>query len=375
MIASLYIHIPFCRYKCAYCDFVSYPHAFQIDDLVEKYVDALIEELHWWQTLIPYLYIDTVYIGGGTPSALPLHLQERIYKFLSEWQREFAEFTIEANPEDVSGEWLSFLKEWGITRISVGIQTFSEELLRQWRRMHSVSDSLRALQVLSQSDFNFNVDLIYPTYMPEVSDYSFRGDINAVLKFKPHHISVYLMDIHEGTLAFKSVHSGKWKEVPEGRVVDDLSYFYEVLKEHGYIHYEISNFAQSGKESKHNIRYWLQEFYIGAGISAWGFINFVRYENLPTIQDYIRGNVRRDFYKVSGKDVLSEYGLMVLRLLTRGIERRRWEILGGSWEDLIDRAKNVECVNVYEDRILLKDSVDCILVSNSIIEEILEPWL
>ncbi len=375
MIASLYIHIPFCRYKCAYCDFVSYPHAFQIDDLVEKYVNALIEELQWWRNAFPYLHINTVYMGGGTPSALPLHLQERIYKFLSGWQKGFTEFTIEANPEDINREWLGFLKEWGITRISVGIQTFSEELLRQWRRKHSISDSLHALHVLSQSDFDFNVDIIYPTYLPEVSDYSFQRDIDTVLKCNPHHISVYLMDIHEGTLASINVQSGRWKEVPEGRVVDDLSYLYEILKEHGYIHYEISNFSLPGKESKHNIRYWLQEFYIGAGISAWGFINFVRYENLPTIQGYIRGNVGKQFYKVSGKDVLSEYGIMALRLLTRGIERRRWEILGGSWENLIDRAKNVECIDVYEDRILLKDSVDCILVSNSVIEEILEPWL
>ena len=372
MRLSLYIHIPFCRYKCAYCDFVSYP--LLKEDIEKQYVDRLLEEIDWWHQALPDATLYTAYIGGGTPSALPLSLLEKIVLKVRKWGGP-VEFTVEANPEDISRDWLSHIISMGINRVSVGVQTLSDELLSAWNRKHTAKDSIRAIEYLASSGINFNVDMIYPTYLPYGISMSFRRDIKAIVAMKPNHMSVYMMDIHEGTLAHALIRGGKWGPVEEDILYEDMVWLYNFMGDMGYHHYEISNFALSGYESKHNIVYWYQDFYVGVGVSAWGFVNFVRYENVPTIKDYLQGSIQRKHEVVKGKDLLTEYGLMALRLIGEGISRFRWERLGGDWSTLISRAIDMECVQITDDRLFVKDSPECIMLSNSVIEEMLEPWL
>ena len=372
MRLSLYIHVPFCRYKCAYCDFVSYPLLKK--DIERQYVDRLLEEIDWWHQALPDATLYTAYIGGGTPSALPLSLIDKIASKVRKWGTP-AEFTIEANPEDISRDWLSHVTSMGINRVSVGVQTLSDELLSAWNRKHTAKDSLRAIGCLAESGMNFNVDMIYPTYLPYGVSVPFRKDIKTIVDMKPNHMSVYMMDIHEGTMAYSLIRGGKWEPVAEDTLYEDMVWLYAFMRDMGYHHYEISNFALPGYKSQHNIVYWHQDFYVGVGISAWGFVNFVRYENLPTINNYLVGDIRRTYEVVSRKDLLVEYGLMALRLIGEGINRFRWERLGGSWSILIGRTVDIECVSVSDDRLFIKDSPECIMLSNTIIEEILEPWL
>ncbi len=372
MIFSIYIHIPFCKYKCYYCDFVSYP--FIDHDLFDRYVKRLIEEIGWWHRLFPDATLYTAYIGGGTPSVLPLSLLEKIVDALHQWNSPM-EFTIEANPDDISPEWVKNVISMGINRISVGIESLSEYMLKAWGRKHTVEDSLRSMDVLRGLSVNFNVDMIYPTYLPKGYSIEFEDELQRVLEFSPFHISIYMMDLHKGTMAETLVRKGQWLEVDDDVILNDMKAVNEILLESGFHHYEISNYAVNGYESLHNIVYWQQEFYIGVGVSAWGLISGVRYQNLPTLRYYLEGDIRRNYTRLVGKEWLVDYGLMALRLINRGIQRFRWQQLGGNWEELIDRAKEIDCVDWSSESVFLKDDVACVMVSTSIIEEMLEPWL
>jgi len=239
---SLYIHIPFCRYKCAYCDFISYP--LLEESIEERYVDRVIEEMRWWHQMYSDATIYTVYIGGGTPSALPLPLQERLFREIKHlWGEDFNEFTVEANPEDVSPVWVDLIQSYGISRVSVGVETLSPALLAAWNRHHSVDAAISAVTMLLDAGINTNVDMIYPTYLPKEVSFSFRKDMETIVGLMPHHLSVYMLDVHEGTLAHTLVENGMWQPIDDDSIIHDMAWLYEYLSSHGYIHYEISNFA------------------------------------------------------------------------------------------------------------------------------------
>ena len=372
MRISVYIHVPFCRYKCVYCDFISYP--ILDTNLYERYVQELIREIRWWRRVLPDYKLYTVYIGGGTPSVLPRKLLSLIAKEINRWGVP-EEFTIEANPEDITSEWIDFILDLGITRISIGVQTFNDNLLMAWNRHHTSTETQLALEIVREKGVNFNVDLIYPIYLPESIEYNFEYDVEKAISFNPPHVSLYIMDIYPGTIADVFVKKRQWSDKMTDNLYSNMQWLYDFMGVHNYVHYEISNFALEGFESKHNMVYWRQEFYLGVGISAWGFVNFVRYRNLPTIREYISGNVVREFYRVSRNDLLSEYGIMALRLINEGINRRRWEMLGGNWEHLKRRASSIKCLFVSDRNIFLLNSPKCVLFSNTVIEELFEPWL
>lgn len=277
MKTGLYIHLPFCKQKCNYCDFASFAGR---EFLMDDYICALLQEAK----TAPIKQFQTLYLGGGTPSLLPVNLLEKLTQGLTEIFgpiSQFAESTFEANPESLTSEKLEFLKSAGFNRLSIGLQSFHDNELKILGRIHSQADFLRAFESARCAKFqNINVDLI--AGIPGQSLANFLDSLSAVISLKPEHLSVYGLQIEEGTPFFE-----------QGILCDQLlmrkmlEETHERLTLSGFHHYEISNFARPGFESKHNTHYWQYGEYIGLGSAAASFINGVRYQNTPDIADYI----------------------------------------------------------------------------------------
>ncbi len=273
-----YIHIPFCRKICPYCDFYR-----RLGEVWDEYVFALIREMDGYAGE----RFDTLYFGGGTPSLLkPKQLEIIFDKIFRTFDFEAKEITLEANPEDVKEDNLKIWKSLGINRISIGVQTFKEEGLRVLGRWQTVKECINAVCRALEFGFNTNVDLIFAYPGQSLSD--FEEDLNMVLKLSPHHISVYSLQIEEKTLY------GYWYNKGKIDVPENLREFY-ILRDHilegsGYIRYEISNFSRVGFECLHNLKYWRREKYVGFGPSAASFLpeKRLRYRNLPSLSLYIK---------------------------------------------------------------------------------------
>ncbi|MDW8057116.1 MAG: radical SAM family heme chaperone HemW [Bacteroidia bacterium] len=280
---GLYIHVPFCRRACHYCDFYFTPRA----SLMEAYTEALLHEIDLYGPLLEAFPIQTVFFGGGTPSWLPFHLWERVFRKLSRFSTYApTEVTIEANPEDISLQSLHFWQAHGVTRISIGIQSFSPRVLRTLGRFHTPEAAYTAVELLSAASLSsWNADLIFG--VPGQSMEEFLSDISFLAAHHIPHLSLYGLTIEERTVLYKKVQRGRF--VP----VDDELYdaFYHAahgfLQEAGFIWYEISNWARPGHECKHNWRYWRREAYIGLGPSAHSFIPEVRWANKRSLRAYL----------------------------------------------------------------------------------------
>ncbi len=365
---GVYVHIPFCRRKCPYCDFVSFPGLGE--DVISAYIESLAEEISYWSGFVDSPAY-TIYMGGGTPSILSEDALVKVTDLLYSGFGHPEEFTIEANPEDLTQDNLILWSKLGINRISVGVQTTSERLLRLWGRQGGVPESLKALH----GDFILNVDLIYPAYLPANWQYDVSPDIEFIERLMPHHVSWYILELHPGTRLAGWVGRGEWREVDEDTLLSDMKLIYGALRDLGYVHYEISNWALPGFRSKHNLGYWQGRSYIGLGLSASGFWGGMRWTNTPSIRDYLAGRWVDSFYRPTGGEVLVEIGAFALRMLKEGLSRDLWERYGGDFEELVRHASGVNGVRVLEDRILLEEDVDVLMVSNVIIGEVLSPWL
>lgn len=278
--AKLYVHVPFCHAKCAYCDFYSTPNA----KWMEGYVDAAINE---WNSrrLLAIDGVDTVYLGGGTPSSLPLPLLSRLLEALP--SENLTEFTIEVNPEDVSDGWVSFIKsETAIDRVSMGIQSFSDEELRAVSRRHTAANAVDAYGRLRQSGIgNISCDLIYG--LPGQTRESWRQSVENLLSLRPEHISAYMLSYEEGTRLYAKLISGKLSEADDDTAYGMYVDLCDMLRDAGYYHYEISNFALPGMEAKHNSAYWDGSRYIGIGPGAYSWDGANRSFNPSDIKAYI----------------------------------------------------------------------------------------
>ena len=290
MSCGIYIHIPFCVRKCNYCAFLSAPAD---DDTKEQYVQALIREIeHKSEGVAVY---GTVYFGGGTPSVLSFDQIERIMKALRKSYRiaQDAEITLEANPgtlgdsdEDVR-DTLRRYKGIGINRLSMGVQSLNDEVLRFIGRIHTAEDVRRDYRIAREVGFdNINLDLIFS--LPTENSHELAIDsLNELIEMRPEHISCYSLQIEEGTLFGKLYDEGKLREISDE---DDRSTYHKVcsiLKDAGYEHYEISNFALPGYRSRHNSGYWNMSDYLAFGLGASGFVNGVRYRNTESLEEYI----------------------------------------------------------------------------------------
>lgn len=275
MKTALYIHIPFCQSKCHYCDFYSAPSANQME--WEEYTKALGREIQGWQNKRDDLEIDTVYVGGGTPSLLPPSLWEILFSSLKPWlRRGVAEFTVEANPESLRKEHLKIWGQEGVTRLSLGIQTASEQVRRLLGRGTRQEDILRSREALSRW-WRGDLSLDWMIGLPRertggrAEDRVDTGEI--LLTFAPHHISCYELMVEEGTPLKVKIDQRRLSLPEEDDVAGEAQRVFTFLHNHGYQQYEISNFAFPGKESRHNLHYWHWEPYLGIGRGAHSLLN------------------------------------------------------------------------------------------------------
>lgn len=321
-MAGIYIHIPFCKQACSYCDFYFVTR----NQLKDPFVDSLIGEIkHYSNTAYSEKPIETIYIGGGTPSLLPLSQLERIFVELSEsFSLNTEEVTIELNPDDVNPKYLRGLKELGINRASMGIQSFNPDLLTFMNRAHTSDEAEIALESLHKAGFtSFTVDLIYGN--PGQTDAMLRDDIHKLLRHDPPHISAYSLTIEENTRLGKQVDLGRIKPPDDDRVASQLDLLIDELNDAGIHQYEVSNFALPGKEALHNSNYWRHKNYLGLGPSAHSFwmdgTEAKRWQNKRDISNYLEikpESIREEI------EILSKYTLAEERLFL-GL-RTKWGV-------------------------------------------------
>lgn len=279
---GIYVHIPFCKQKCYYCDFVSYCNK---DDKIEPYIKALIKEIEIQNIKSN---INTIYIGGGTPSYIDSkYITDIINEIKKKNVVENAEITIEVNPGTVTKEKLEEYKSVGINRISMGLQTTSNKLLKQIGRIHDYDEFLEAYNMTREVGFtNINVDLILGLPNQRIKD--LKNSLDEVINLKPEHISVYSLIVEDETPIKAQIDNGILQLPDEETERNMYWYVKNILELNGYRHYEISNFAKRGYESKHNMNCWNQDEYIGFGVSAHSYRDITRYSNTDNINEYIR---------------------------------------------------------------------------------------
>ena len=294
---GIYVHIPFCKQKCFYCDFVSYANQ---DKYFQKYVQALSKEIN---NFIDNNKIDvqTIYIGGGTPSLIDAKYIEEILCIFEKRNllKEAKEITIEVNPGTVNEEKLRTYKNSGINRLSIGLQSAEDKILKQIGRIHCYDDFLSTYKIAREVGFkNINVDLMIGLPNQKISDV--KNSLEKIINLKPespNHISVYSLIVEENTPIEKMLESGEL-ELPDEELERNMYWYVKnFLELNGYKHYEISNFAKLGNESKHNLDCWNQKEYVGFGVAAHSYIDDVRYGNVGNVEEYIKNCENGEYEK------------------------------------------------------------------------------
>ena len=353
---GLYLHIPFCNGKCAYCDFYS---AFTNEELLDSYLTALIREIKQWGGKINRP-IDTIYLGGGTPSLL----NHRLVPLLNAVYDNFkvldnAEITLELNPADNVLEILQNAKTAGINRISIGAQSGNDAELSLLGRHHTASETVNAVRIARGLGFN-NISLDLMLGLPNSSCETLQKSLDFIVALNPEHISAYILKIEENTRFFKIKDT---LNLPDDSICDQYLLMCQHLGKAGFCHYEISNFAKNSFESRHNLKYWNCEEYLGIGPSAHSFLNGKRFFYPRDLKQFIKGNT--PIPDGDGGD-LSEQIMLALRL-KKGIKT-----------DFLP-AKAIEKCELFAKNGLgvLKDDIFSLtdqgmLLSNTIISEILE---
>lgn len=315
---GLYIHIPFCKTICSYCDF---PKRLGNNDLFEKYIDRLILEIKHYQNELND--IDTVYIGGGTPNILPIHLLEKLFLNIEKYLITSKENSIELNPELITDELAKLLHKYHFNRISIGIQTMKNESIKLLNRHHYDKDIINSFKYLRDNGINnINCDFIFG--IPNTNLEDVKYDLDYILKFKPTHISYYALIIEEHTKLYLDIKNHKLEEISDDLEASMYEYINERLKMEGYIHYEVSNYAKLGYESIHNKLYWTENEYVGVGLGASGFINKKRYLNNLGIDSYLKNFIKEENY-IDINEEKKEFMMLGLRLL-KGIDVKEYEI-------------------------------------------------
>lgn len=320
---SLYIHIPFCKQRCFYCDFPTFAGK---ERFREEYIDALIKEIK--EKCSDYL-IKTIFIGGGTPSYLEESNLEKLLIAVSNLNLSSKlEYSMECNPGTVNENKLKIMKKYGINRISFGLQSCNDNLLEKIGRIHTLEEFLENYNLARKVGFkNINVDLMYG--LPNLTIQDWRNTLEKVCELKPEHISAYSLIIEEGTAFYKLYEKDKL-ELPsedEERIMDKITK--DILKANGYHQYEISNFALDGKECEHNKVYWSLDEYIGVGSASSSYIDGYRFTNTNNINDYIEKisnnvSVVIESYENSIEDEMEEFVFMGLRMVS-GINLLKFE--------------------------------------------------
>lgn len=295
---SIYIHIPFCSNICSYCDFAKF---YYNSNWVDNYLSSLEKEIK-----LNYKgeVVDTIYIGGGTPTVLNLNQLEKLLKITNLFNKKNIEFTVETNV-DLSLEKIKLLKKYGVNRISIGVQTVNPKYLKFLNRNHTKEEVINLINLLKEYNFNINVDLIYA--IPGETLEELNEDLDFILSLDVNHISTYSLIIEPHTKLYIDNISN---------IDEDLDYeMYKLInkKLNKYHHYEISNFAKKNYESKHNLVYWNNLNYYGFGLGASGYINNIRYDNTRSYNNYINGDYVLEKHELDLNETISNEFILGLR--------------------------------------------------------------
>ena len=312
---GIYVHIPFCKRKCYYCDFVSYDNKYE---KIDSYVEIVKKEIEDTSNEFTKNHIvSTIYFGGGTPS----FLESKYIKLLLEnIRRNFnvtsnAEITLEVNPGTITEEKLKTYQMCGINRLSIGLQTTNDNLLKKIGRIHTYSEFLSTYNLARKLGFsNINVDLIFS--LPDESLDDLKLDLEKIIELSPEHISTYSLIVENGTKIKELIEENADGYNLPSEDIERQMYWYikNTLEEKGYRHYEISNFAKEGYESKHNLNCWNQKEYFGFGAAAHSFIDGIRFSNKKILSEYIFNFKSRDIEeKMNREELAKEYMMLGLR--------------------------------------------------------------
>lgn len=286
-VAGIYIHVPFCQGRCIYCDFYSTTEG---EEWKSRYVDALLAELRMRRDELPLARVHSIYIGGGTPSQLPARALAAI---LNEVCRLFpvdsdAEVTVEANPDDVTPEWLAALSHTPVNRLSMGVQSFDDALLRLIRRRHTAQQAVRGVEQAARHGIsNVSIDLIYG--LPTQTMEQWQADVRQALALDVQHLSAYSLSYEEGTPLWRMLEQGRIEEADEELSLCMYEHLIDSTQAAGFTHYEISNFCRPGRHSQHNSAYWHGVPYLGFGPGAHSYDGMrTRRWNLSDLKGYVQ---------------------------------------------------------------------------------------
>ena len=309
-MAGIYIHIPFCKRRCIYCDFFSTTQS----EKKPTYIHALCQELEMRKNYLEGEEIETIYLGGGTPSQLTEEELNEIFTSLYNIYKvkEDAEITLEANPDDLTPEYVSMLRRLPINRISMGIQTFQEETLKLLHRRHTTRQAIEAFQRCREAGFrNISIDLMYG--LPSETLNIWKEDLQQAIALHPEHISAYHLIYEEGTALWKLREEHQVEEADEDLSVTLFKNLIDELKQAGYQHYEISNFCLPGLHSRHNSSYWTGKKYLGCGPSAHSFNGSSRQWNIASLDNYLKGIASgKPNYEIEELDLYTRYNDFVI---------------------------------------------------------------
>ncbi|MCB2292554.1 radical SAM family heme chaperone HemW [Clostridium algoriphilum] len=368
---ALYIHIPFCKQKCLYCDFPSFAGK---EDCMLDYAAALAKEI----SSIKDKKVKTIFIGGGTPTYLSLAGWEIIKKSINKLDVcKDLEFTVEGNPGTFTIEKLEFLKRMGVNRLSIGLQAWQDSLLKELGRIHTIEDFKQSFKLARSIGFdNINVDLMFG--LPSQTLKQYLETLKNVIELKPEHLSCYSLIVEDGTDFYTKFEKGNLNLPDEELERTMYARTIEYLKENGYIQYEISNFAKNNKVCRHNLVYWEMDEYIGCGSASHSYNEGFRYRNEENIEKYIemmnnKGNATVEKTKNSLQDDMEEFMFMGLRK-NSGISKS--EFMRRFNKDM--RSVYSEVINKYTKTGFMKEDTDSIFltfegieVSNVIMAEFL----
>jgi oxygen-independent coproporphyrinogen III oxidase len=359
-MAGIYIHIPFCKRACHYCNF----HFSTSLKLKNAFVDALLKEIAIRQNYLMGEHVKTIYLGGGTPSMLD---DSDLFEILKSVQQHFliepvAEVTLEANPDDISGEKLRSWRELGVNRLSIGIQSFFEEDLRWMNRAHDAQQARSCIEMAQAEGFeNISIDLIYGA--PTLTDQNWIRNLRSAIEFNIPHLSCYALTVEPGTALDIMT---RRKKVPEIASEDQARQFHlmtDLLQSAGYDHYEISNFALPDKRSMHNSAYWSGETYIGLGPSAHSFNGYARQWNVSNNASYIEAlredRIPCEVEVLTEVQRFNEYVMTSIRTMEGTDLRRIAEKFGNTRRERLSEKlqafKSKGWVQVIRDSIVLTD--------------------
>jgi oxygen-independent coproporphyrinogen-3 oxidase len=359
---SLYLHIPFCVKKCLYCGFYSTRFSPQ---QAFAYVSALRLEVARYKDNFSKAVFDSVYIGGGTPTVLSREQWVSIFEIIHENFRlsENVEFTVEANPNTIAADSITFLHAHGVNRLSIGVQSFSDRVLKTLGRVHTAAQAEEAFKTARNAGFqNIGIDLIYG--VPGQSQDDWASSVHQVLALEPEHISTYCLSLDEGSQFIREAEAGKLA-LPDDDVAASMYEFaLRALTGAGYRHYEISNFSLSGYECLHNMNYWERGEYLGLGPGAWSFISGERYHAVADVHEYSR-RLTAGLSIVEGVETAkngraAEETIMLGLRTAQGVDLRKYEQEFGPeasrhLESCIASLRDSGLVHVRDGRLMLTD--------------------